>query len=235
MGFFKENKHVDGTTSTDWGGSIAGGFGGMGGFTILIGVAMLYTYWIYAVAFLVIVLIAWGSWKYILSPKSTEGMTKTESIGNKRKAISILLALIGGGIGLNNFYNNRYVIGIIKLVLFSFSAFATSEMHNPNDIGIMVMKIMPVLIIIGWIEALLYLFKSGEEFKKKEDAKNEEQLQKKVEETPVYSVEKQNIIDEMKVKGFSFNHKKDIFNAHSSPASCKLLFENGQYMVSDPA
>jgi len=37
MGFFKENKHTDGTTSTDMGGSIAGGFGGMGGFALIIG------------------------------------------------------------------------------------------------------------------------------------------------------------------------------------------------------
>lgn len=68
MGFFKENKHANGTTSTDWGGSIGSGMGGMGGFAILIFVAMLYTYWIYAVVFLVVVLIAWGSWK-LYSPK----------------------------------------------------------------------------------------------------------------------------------------------------------------------
>jgi len=37
MAFFKENTHIDGTKSTDWGGSIAGGFGGMGGFAFIIG------------------------------------------------------------------------------------------------------------------------------------------------------------------------------------------------------
>jgi len=34
MGFFKENKHANGTTSTDWGGSIAGGFGGVEGIAV---------------------------------------------------------------------------------------------------------------------------------------------------------------------------------------------------------
>ena len=38
MGFFKEHKYSDGTTSTDWGGSIAGGFGGAGGLALIIGV-----------------------------------------------------------------------------------------------------------------------------------------------------------------------------------------------------
>jgi len=37
MSFFKENKHANGTTSTDWGGSIAGGFGGAAGFAVIIG------------------------------------------------------------------------------------------------------------------------------------------------------------------------------------------------------
>ena len=69
MGFFKENKHVDGTTSTDWGGSIVGGMGGIGGFGILIAAAMFLEYWVYIVALLVIVLILWGLWKLLPQEK----------------------------------------------------------------------------------------------------------------------------------------------------------------------
>ena len=80
-------------------------------------------------------------------------------------------------------------------------------------------------------------FLKSKDMSEESSVEDEKEKQKQSEESSVEDEkekQKQSIIDEMKDKGYSFNDRLNLFTAYSSPASCKLLFENGQYTVSDP-
>ena len=144
MGFFKEHTHRDGTKSTDWGGSIVGGMGGAVGFSMLAIVAMIVQFWELALIFIVIALISWGLLKlYSISDES-----------GKRRVVSMALAIYGGCLGLNNFYNKRYITGFIKLFLFSIAFIFTH--------GTVLYAAIIALVITGWIEASIYFFGKSE-------------------------------------------------------------------------
>lgn len=82
---------------------------------------------------------------------------------NNKKWTSIYLAVIGGAFGLNNFYNKSYKIGILKLLLLSFSVSVIAKFwHFSFRVPLNVMlAIIGVLVFIGWIEAVVYLSKSS--------------------------------------------------------------------------
>jgi hypothetical protein len=213
MGFFKENKHANGTTSTDWGGSIAGGFGGAGGIAIAFmvfagavvagGFALL---WfaimgykkfnlgglsrvfalVLSIVYGYIVYTTFASGKpdlmilvyanipvaiffiavYILSKRDNKHVIGTsDNLGTNRKSTSIMLALVTGGIGFNNFYNKQYIVGIVKFLLFSFTIFIIMSVGNMNSRGTtLVTTVITVLFIIGWIEAFKYFKRPAESF-----------------------------------------------------------------------
>ena len=149
MGFFKEHSYRDGNgveqKGTDWGGSIVGGMGGAVGITILGIIGLIMAYWVYVVIFVVIALVNLGFLKLYSTNSSENG---------KKKVISIVLAFYGGCLGLNNFYNKRYITGFIKLVVFSV---AFVFLQNTLFYSILI-----ALVIIGWIEAFIYFFGASE-------------------------------------------------------------------------
>jgi hypothetical protein len=114
MGFFKENKHANGTTSTDWGGSIGSGMGGMGGFAILCVAAVFYQYWQFVAAFIVMILAIWGLWK-LYSPKQKEKRDEKEKVGEEKARNEIEQQY---SIAANEFIadGNIYLISDIKSV-----------------------------------------------------------------------------------------------------------------------
>lgn len=82
---------------------------------------------------------------YLVSASSTDA-------GDKSKIVAGILALFLGGFGVHKFYLGCTTAGIIMLVIFLFGFIA---------IGIPSL----VIAIIAFIEALIYFFKSDDNFK----------------------------------------------------------------------
>ena len=130
-----------------------------------------------------------------------------------------------------------YVSAGLLLTGFYFGSFSTQI-----GIGLIVVAVLIFLVNKKPLNIILNLKSSGKKSVLKDTNKEAilgfvDGINKAIKKSKEikYPPEKQSLIDEMTKKGYSFNDKFDTFTANNSPASCKLLYENGIYTVSEPA
>jgi len=128
------------------------------------------------------------------------------------------------------------------LFLAGFFTFFMRSFSTEIGIGLLILAVLIFLVNKKPLSIVLNLKSSGKKSVLKDTNKEAvfgfvdgiKQAIKKNKEIK-YPPEKQSLIDEMTKKGYYFNDKFDTFTANNSPVSCKLLYENGIYTVSEPA